>query len=180
MNFTLTYDGDLMPSGNASTTHKHEIRRIFHQQLCELWKGACIANVESLTKSIGKYNFFPLVSSGRRESAELRIIMLRPGSGPGYIVGQGGDIDNRLKTLFDSLRIPGKKDELPRGINPQNDENPFFCLLEDDILITDLSVTADRLLEPCSSPAHVKLIIGVHIKQAPIIGANMILTLSRL
>ena len=26
------------------------------------------------------------------------------------------------------------------------DENPFFCLVEDDSLITDVSVTTDRLL----------------------------------
>ena len=35
-----------------------------------------------------------------------------------------------------------------RPLLTTSDEEPFFCLLEDDSLITKLSVTADRLLEP--------------------------------
>lgn len=51
-----------------------------------------------------------------------------------------GDIDNRLKTLFDALRLPNQTNELVGYDNPAPDENPFFCLLEDDSLITHVSV----------------------------------------
>ena len=30
----------------------------------------------------------------------------------------------------------------------ETDENPFYCLLDDDCLITNVSVTTDRLLTP--------------------------------
>ena len=37
------------------------------------------------------------------------------------------------------------------GIPLEQDEDPFFCLLEDDNLITSVSVTTDRLLIPQDS-----------------------------
>jgi len=179
MNFTLTYDGILKTNGDSR--HKHEIRRVFHRQLAELWKASPLfwqgGPHEALTKAIGNYKFFPLTSSAREEVAELQITMLRPQIGPGYIIGEGGDIDNRLKTLFDSLRMPDKIDELPTGKQPAEGENPFFCVLENDILITGLSIRTDRLLEPSQSKSYVKLIIEVLIKKVPMVGANMIITL---
>lgn len=149
MNFTLTYEGPLKSNGNIK--HKQELRRVFHLQLCELWKGSPFTKLQppfedSLVVKVGKFRFFPLVSSGRDEIAELQILMFRSGQDSGHIV-QGGDIDNRLKTLFDSLRIPKNENEISDIDQPKSNENPFFCLLEDDILITDLSVSTDRLLE---------------------------------
>ncbi len=58
---------------------------------------------------------------------------------------QSGDIDARLKTIFDALRLPKNLDEAG-GVGPQTDENPFFCLLEDDKLISEIKVTTDSLL----------------------------------
>lgn len=176
MDFTLTYDGDL--KANGSIDHKQEIRRIFHCQLLEYWKHTPFEQLrpppDTVTKEVGRFRFFPLVNSGRNEIAELQITMLRPEKGPGYIVGQGGDLDNRLKTLFDSLRMPKNTDEIPPSDEPGEDENPFFCLLEDDILITKISISSDRLLESCESESYVKLIVYVQIKQTPMIGARMI------
>jgi hypothetical protein len=56
-----------------------------------------------------------------------------------------GDLDNRIKTLLDALKIPNDK-ELPSGAKPSGTENPFFCLLEDDSLITHIRIITDRLL----------------------------------
>lgn len=66
---------------------------------------------------------------------------------------------------MDALKVPSELTELPRGETPEEDENPFFCLLQDDSLITRLSVEADRLLEPVSSPSEVALFIRVITKQ---------------
>jgi hypothetical protein len=63
------------------------------------------------------------------------------------LVRNGGDIDNRVKVLFDGLRMPKSAAEIG-GFAPEPDEDPFFCLLEDDSLITEVSVTTDRLLIP--------------------------------
>ena len=177
MDFTLTYDGDLKANGHIE--HKQEIRRIFHKQLLEYWKHTPFDDLrrppDTVTKEVGSFRFFPLVNSGRNEIAELQITMLRPEKGPGYIVGQGGDLDNRLKTLFDSLRMPKNIDEIPPNDEPGENEVPFFCLLEDDILITKISISSDRLVESCESESYVKLIIYVQIKQTPMIGARMII-----
>ena len=132
MNFTLTYDGDLMADGNKQ--HKHDIRRVFHRQLAQFSKPSLLHQLkapgDTLITTIGKYRFFPLVSGARDEVAELQVTMLRPHRSPGYIIGEGGDIDNRLKTLFDSLRIPKNTDEIPSNQQPKGNEDPFFCLLE--------------------------------------------------
>ena len=171
MNFILIYDGDL--KANGSLEHKQEIRHVFHNQLSELWKHSPVQPSESLIKKIGDYSFFPLVAEGRKEFVELEILMLRPDYGHGYVV-QGGDIDNRLKTLFDSFRMPKNIDEIPSNTKK---EDPFYCLLEDDILISKLSINADRLLEPEKSKSYVKLIIHVQIKRLPLLGGNMMITL---
>ena len=45
-------------------------------------------------------------------------------------------------------------------------EKPFFCLLEDDALITEVKIRADTLLTPAegASPNDAKLIIRVTVK----------------
>jgi hypothetical protein len=76
-----------------------------------------------------------------------------------------GDLDGRVKTLIDGLRLPQQLAEVPGG--PLEDEDPFFVLLEDDRLIYDFAVTTDRLLvppEPDEPYRDVVAIIGVHIK----------------
>jgi hypothetical protein len=78
--------------------------------------------------------------------AELDIVMLRPGP-PGQILRGGADIDNRLKTLLDALKVP-EANALPDGIAPEPGEDPFFCLLEDDKLVTSIRIETDRLLVP--------------------------------
>jgi len=84
---------------------------------------------------------------------------------PGGIVNNRGDIDNRLKTLFDTLRRPENNDEI-RSCHPEESENPFFCLLQDDKLITEVRVVTDRLLQPLQpgeNIADVLLILNVKI-----------------
>lgn len=90
--------------------------------------------------------FVPLVSKEGGFTCTLDILFLRRDN-PGNIVKHGGDIDNRLKVLLDGLRMPDSLEELG-GYSIEPDEDPFYCLLEDDRLITSVSVTADRLLAP--------------------------------
>jgi hypothetical protein len=69
-----------------------------------------------------------------------------------------------MKTLLDALRMPHNLAELPTGDMPKADEAPLFVLLEDDSLISHLSVTTDRLLEQPSSPLDAFLLIRVRVK----------------
>ena len=92
------------------------------------------------------YRFVPLVRKVGGFTCSLDILFLRRDD-PGNLVRSGGDIDNRIKVLFDGLRAPNTLAEIG-GFQPGADEDPFHCLLEDDSLITALNVTTDRLLLP--------------------------------
>jgi hypothetical protein len=103
------------------------------------------------------YNFVPLARQ------EAMVICSPPGS-----LISSGDIDNRLKTLFDALRMPKDKDEVG-GNAPSVDEKPFYVLLEDDRLITHLSIETDTLLQRVGDSwddNHVRLVISVSLKSA--------------
>jgi hypothetical protein len=106
-------------------------------------------------------------------TANSNITILRP-EPPGAIITQSGDIDNRLKTLFDGLKIP-TIGELPSGDGPMSGETPFYCLLEDDNLITRISVTTERLLEPSKDTAYVELLIRVKTKPTRVTLGNLVL-----
>ena len=174
MEFTLTYRGVL--KGNGSRNDKHEIRRKIHPQLVELWKlyplkdmhdhlpgGQYAPSDSPFARKVGKFVFRPLINPEYDLRAELDITFLRP-EPPGSIVLNSGDIDNRIKTLFDALRMPQNESELPKDITPDEKENPFHVLLQDDGLITRISVKTDRLLESDIEELEVLLLINVKTK----------------
>jgi hypothetical protein len=93
--------------------------------------------------------FVPLISKSGGFTCSLDVLFMRRDA-PGDIIipgSGGGDIDNRLKTLFDALKMPERVEDLG-GLPITEDENPFFCLLTDDGLITRVAITSDRLLVP--------------------------------
>jgi hypothetical protein len=48
---------------------------------------------------------------------------------------------------------------------PEQDDDPFFCLLEDDRLITEVKVTTDRLLAATAIDASVNDVrLVVHVQ----------------
>ena len=95
--------------------------------------------------------------------------LLRPNE-EGFIYEQG-DIDGQLKTLFDSLRMPDSPSETG-GATPGEGENPFYCLLNDDRLITEVKVSTDQLLllpneqEVRPNDAHVVIRVKLNHKDA--------------
>ena len=170
MRLVLHYRGPLKANGNPS--EKHELRRIFHKQLKKLWAQKPLVeipvwiqpvkdpNTYHFLRSLGSYTFVPLVTAEVDAVAELEITLLRP-EPPGRLITQGGDIDNRLKTLFDALSMPPQSNALPLGAVPAEDELLFFCLLEDDNLITSVSVRTEQLLEPVNDSSLVDATIAV-------------------
>ncbi len=94
--------------------------------------------------SRGKYKFVPLVTEERCLRCILEILFLRAEE-QNYIL-QSGDIDGRLKALFDALRI-AESGELPPKASPTSDEDPFYCLLQDDKLISEVRVNTGQLLK---------------------------------
>lgn len=121
-----------------------------------------------------QFRFVPLVTRKLGLSCELDIVFLR-NEPPGYIFDERtGDVDGRLKVLFDALRMPdSRKHELPATDQPQDGEYPFFCLLEDDKLITRVSVETERLLEKDLKRTEVELLIRVTLKTIRLNQLNM-------
>lgn len=91
------------------------------------------------------FHFLPLVTKRVVLRCNVDILFLRAEE-KNYVL-QGGDIDGRLKTLFDSLRMIREAQELPPDHRPpEESEDPFFVLLEDDQLISEVRVNANQLL----------------------------------
>jgi hypothetical protein len=112
--------------------------------------------------------YIPLVTEEMCTRCSLEILFLRPEE-PGLII-KGGDLDNRMKTLFDALRIPSNLAEAGGEKGKEGDE-PIYCLLEDDRLISEIRIITDHLLLlPHSKAFHandVFLVIDVKINPAP-------------
>jgi hypothetical protein len=190
VNFRLTYDGPLKAASQSDTRRilKHEIRCIFSRQLEELYNGknATFLDAEMEIENVaerlaarkpmirrrGNLSFLALVREEINLVCDLDILFLRREE-PGHLINSGGDLDNRLKVLFDALRIPQDENEV-RGLAAT--EHFILCLTEDDRLITGFRVTTDRLLEPAKSEAeknHVRLIINVEVKATKLTPENM-------
>jgi hypothetical protein len=190
MEFRLIYQGSLFadrgePPQNQRdyrAPHKHNLRKAFHKQLKRLWEvtpflqnprqiriggsgGAEAHDIATLSAKHSHYgfHFVPLVTEDIKLLCGLDILFLRPDR-PGKL--WKGDIDNRIKTLIDSLRIP-TANERYNDRTPEADETPFFCLLEDDKFITKLSVESDQLLDLVASENamdNVRLVITVQLR----------------
>jgi hypothetical protein len=92
---------------------------------------------------------------------------------PFNLLKQGGDLDGRIKTLFDALRMPDPKNEYV-GETPI--ANPLYVLLEDDALIYEFSLKSGRLLGADPSKNHaVRLNIDVTIKVLRVFEQNQCL-----
>jgi hypothetical protein len=148
----------------ANSKHKHAIRRYFHKQLLRLWqtKEPLVSRaafhyhsedhtsghisidktgIELIADShcLGNQKFVPIVRREWALTCALEILILRPDHFP---VITSGDLDKRVKTLLDALRIPQV------GEHCEGEENPLFCLLENDNLVSEIRVTADLLMCP--------------------------------
>src|SRR5437879_2426081 len=137
MEFRLFYDGPL--KSNRGPVDKQVLRREFHRQLKDLVDRKPMEPFKRLVKAkhkratlieLGGFTFIPLIAEQLDHVAMLSITLLTAEE-PGRAVTQAGDLDNRIKTLLDALRVPKSVSELPKDDRPLDGETPFYCLLED-------------------------------------------------
>ncbi|MGQ0533939.1 MAG: hypothetical protein ACT4OF_14800 [Caulobacteraceae bacterium] len=114
--------------------------------------------------------FVPLVRNSAALVCSVDILFLRREE-PGRVIKQGGDLDNRIKTLLDGLRMPEHIEEMEHsGELPA----PMNCLLEDDVLVTDIGVRTGRLLTGGNrNKNEVRLVIDVNVKATQVHTYNL-------
>ena len=120
---------------------------------------------------VGDKHYMPLVRKSLDLNCELNILFLRQ-QDPGDLVSQGGDIDNRIKTLLDALRMPDRAEQEKAPYQ----ERGLYCLMESDTLVSRLDIDTDRLLFPVTTKPHeVHLVIEVKINVLRVAIHNMCL-----
>jgi len=175
MELFLKYQGSL--KSNADIKEKHRLRRHFHPQIKNFiesqkhlkekkcWQVATFLkndpNELCAVNQKGDFYFASLISSKTFLLAEVDLTILWHDL-PGQIIGQG-DIDNKLKTLFDALSAPPHDSQIT-GLKPENGEEPFFCLLEDDKLIQNVNIRTHTLLENVDQR---DIFVLIHIRSRP-------------
>lgn len=198
--FRLVYKGPLkaVSQSNPRRKEKHQLRKSFHRQLGQLWmKQSALTDFnqpfvvsredDSATYGVplgllaerftrGKFRFAPLVRRELNLVCDLDVLFLRR-EDPGNLLNpQGGDIDNRMLTLFDALQVPQHDQDLD-GFEPGDGEYPiFYCLAESDGLITGFKIASDRLLDPPARKMEendVELIVKVTVMATKLTKENM-------
>ena len=153
MKFRLVYEGEVPSTQKLNPeeetelkiTRKHQIRKIFHAQIKKLLESSrvpdFVKNAEPAELNFEtEFDFVPMVWENKSPSCSLDFLFLRRDI-PGEKL-YAGDIDNRVKTLMDALRVPRSRCEL-RNQRLDKREAPFYCLLEDDSLVSHLSIEMD-------------------------------------
>ena len=109
--------------------------------------------------TVDNREYLPLVRKSLDLACEINVQFLRQEE-PGNVMTQGGDMDGRIKTLFDALQMPtpGHK-----SID-NNASDRLYCLMENDSLVKDFSVSSERLLFPeTKSDSEVFLVVEVQL-----------------
>ena len=178
MKFKLLYFGEILVNPKKRAQHISDIRMQFHPQLKKLvehtpWDNLTRYMMPGATKSpittkhIGGIDFNPIITPHLKLIAELDIQMLHP-----EIVGVARtDIDNSIKTLLDGLRCPQNEHEI--GENTPRDAGPIYTLLDDEHLVTKMSINTSHLLSthmfnknPNSINEPIFMMIDVNVRVA--------------
>ncbi len=168
MKFSLHYRGPLKSNGSARD--KYVLREYFHPQLADLWNRTPLKSQAhefldptysgTAIREVGGHKYSSVINENNHLIAEMNITFLRPQE-PGGLISEGGDIDNRIKTLLDALSIPNVN-QIGAGEEKTKNEEPLHCLFEDDNLINGLSIKMDRLLNSKNS-SEVLILIEVDV-----------------
>lgn len=174
MRFTLTYQGELRSRGNS--VQRQQVRNSLsgqHARLCRheqfrLGEGDLAGPG---ARMIHDRQFIPLISraSGLRVALDILLLQQTVENSP---LGDHGDIDNRLKTLFDALRVPQHEKEAGHK-DGYSFKGPVYCLLEDDSLIEKVSLEVERWLDPVANPKDVLAVLRVTTRVHRVTYANI-------
>ena len=144
-----------------------ELRKAFHPQLKRFWlahqhlnsvKTHCFLKdsqergheLQLLSEQFADFftvdstHFVPLAIQKLHLVCEIDVLLLvSPNSA--HLLARS-DIDNRMKTLLDGLRMPQQKSELLNDLSAGSVQDPYYVLVEDDSQVSKLSVEYDTYL----------------------------------
>ncbi|GEO83116.1 MULTISPECIES: hypothetical protein [Alphaproteobacteria] len=184
MDFKLVFDGDLRPHQQIGLKEINQIRRELAPQIRAAWSYPPLSDVlhwkdeqrdaAQLTcrMTIDGVLFIPMISAKTSLFAEIDVLLLRA-QAPGRLISNHGDIDNRLKTLLDALRVPSKDQVQKLKACNAFDDEPQYCLLEDDNLVTKLSVSTDRLLGEPHGSQRTLAVLSIRAKPSRVVWDNL-------
>jgi hypothetical protein len=177
-------------------TIKHRIRAALHPQIKEFWQSLPVTKVpggiftakyteaelsfweyysnqhKTVSESNHIHRFAPLITESSYYGCSLDVLFLKRDMPRRIPLIHHGDLDNRMKVLFDALRMPKETQEL-EDIPQDPSENPCFCLLKDDRFIDHVSITTDRLLTPMQAKESIDdVIIVIHVN-AKVVDAEL-------
>jgi hypothetical protein len=188
MRFSLKYEGELKSTTDRNTRvkHKNRLRWHFSDQLDELMmrgdftrmprhesdvvkpiddKGFRIHSTKISGQDFEQVWYIPVIDRTLNISCSLHVRIDRP-ERPGSLFERGGenggDLDNRIKTLLDALRVPHNVNEARRS-ETRPDLNFCVCLFDDDSMVTSLYIETRPSLRPLPR-GHVELTIDVEIR----------------
>jgi hypothetical protein len=113
--------------------------------------------------------FVPLVTRWRYLRCEIamRIWRYEGDLHTGGLLDHQGDLDGKLKALIDALRMPHEDRELPADVT--HDGNVFFCVLEDDRLVTKIGIETRNILGPRPAKAdQTKVDVDIELRIYPV------------
>lgn len=175
MEFKLVYKGEMKTHPKHRKHYIHDIRLLFHEQLKNLMKIPPFSELKkfinpddakffemhgrrpkNIVKKINGVEFVPIISPEMDLLAEIDIEILHP-----ELLGTArADIDNRLKTLLDTLKRPQNPMEIPRE---QAKGARIYTLLDDDKMITKLNVNTSHLLIEDVAPDEIFMLINIKV-----------------
>src|SRR5271156_6808570 len=121
--FLLEYDGPLRAATDSDTKikNKNELRWRLSSQLGTFFQRGDFSKlpqgrvahppIRELEVQGRKFKFLPVIWISVPVMCELTIQIKRR-ENPGGVLTQDGDLDNRVKTIFDALRMPKNESEL--------------------------------------------------------------------
>lgn len=182
MEFCLHYYGKLKSRDTAAG--KHAIRQALHEQIRTLcvsdpfedtfkpdFEGKRSEKEQPMYVEHDGKRYWFLISAYLKTVVDLSITILVPHE-VGRIVQNGGDIDNRIKTLFDALRVPAVSSEIPSSDQFEYGQTGMYCLLQDDKLINRVSIRSYQDHAPIDADS-VKCLIEVETKITKALWGNL-------
>jgi hypothetical protein len=187
LRFSLKYEGELKSTTDRRTrvADKNRLRWHFSDQLEALLCRGDFSRIQTrnrepdnetgngITLDLSKIGggeikgvyYIPVIDRTFIAVCSLAIRLDRS-ERPGSLFEHGndgdGDLDNRLKTLLDALRVPHNENEA-RQHETEPNKRTCVCLFEDDSMVTALNIETRPSLRPLPR-GHVELTIDVEIR----------------